>query len=177
MKLQFNAGAFIADAEKILIETLNKVNSEFYSKAGEADSQIYPAYVEGDKISAICEFYADAIMDSFGTGRLADTGNKYWDDYLGSGLYNPVRNTAPGTPIVGRKAGEYTNIYGEKSESSGKRAGLNVEGVYRPIPASRKIQNAESFLFNDGYHRLEQEVERAFDSWVSQNYSKYFTVV
>lgn len=183
MRLVFDGTAFLSDAMDILRNTLSKVNNDFYAKADEPDSKISEAKLSGAEIEAVCEFYADAIMDSFGTGSLMDAENKFWDDYMSSGLYNPKRSSRPGDYIRGRPPGEYTDIYGNPATSSGKRAGIKIEnqtegkGRFKPKPASRKIQNAESFLFNAGHHKLEQEVERALDAWLSANYTKYFRMV
>lgn len=182
MKLVFDGNSLVNDAINILRDTLNKVNLNFYTKAGEPDSKIEEAKLTGTEIEAVCEFYANAIMDSFGTGSAMDRGNKFWDDYMASGMYNPLRSGKLGGAILGRKAGTYINIFGESATSSGRFVGKDdvaqdLEGRIKPRNPTRKIQNAENFIFNDGHHLLEQEVDRALEQWLSANFSKYFRTI
>lgn len=104
-----------------------------------------------------------AVMDSWGTGSLMDTGNKALNDYFASHMYNPERPQTPGAPITGRPQGEYTNIFGERAYSSGKLAGVNLENFpgspIRPQPPSGAFQNADKWFEASGV--VKDEIDKA----------------
>ena len=125
-------------------------------------------------------FYADAIVESYGTGSLADTGeHSFWNEYAaqkGASGFNPSRTTKY---IVGRPRGSYADIWGKRHSTWGKFEGVNLEGIeyfdektgqmvkIEPIAASYAIQNAEAwFLQHEGIVAL--KVSTAMEKWTSE---------
>ncbi len=88
---------------------------------------------------------AYAILSSYGTGKSRDKNNPYWEAYTKSDYFNsPLRK---GDAIVGRPSGEYTNIFGQKVESSGALEGQEINSFeYYP---SYAIQDVELNWFGD----------------------------
>lgn len=120
-----------------------------------------------------------AVMDSFGTGSLADVSNPAWNDYIDSVMYNPERPKTPGAPITGRPEGEYTNIFGETAYSTGRLAGANLEkfpgSPIRPQAPSGAFQDAESwFKASDRVRELIKEYDTAFWLQVAKNGARYW---
>lgn len=122
-----------------------------------------------------------AVMDSYGTGSLADTSNPALGSYMSGDTWNPERPRTPGAPITGRPAGEYTNIFGEQATSSGRLAGANLErfpgSPIKPRSPSFAFQNAEKwFLADGGAKEAIDEATRAFFAGVRANSGRYFTL-
>lgn len=191
-----------------LLKAMNDLINEFYREAtsgldgeGKADTKIYPAYIsnttENDSymplgdvpeyMVAQCEFYANALMQSFGTGNFADKGpDSYWSEYskMTSGpdyFFNPSRNSF----ISGRPKGEYKNIFGEKQESTGKNKGSNLEGLHikdkngnyiqiKPTAPSYSIQNAERWIIKNGETKIERRIETVITKFITERASSYF---
>lgn len=198
--LRFNGQKFYDDLYDKLHEAMLNVLDRFFREAtdglspdGKLDSERDGIVELADTyIRAQCSFYANALMDSYGTGSLMDKDNPYFDEYASSGLYNTARGDAPGAPILGREK-EYTNIYGEKVETSGHNRGKNLEGRYirdketgklvyiEPREPSYAIQNAEVWLMQDGRQTyMEREIELTtirFIEQVSANPLEYFYYV
>lgn len=107
-----------------------------------------------------------AIMDSYGRGSLMDKSNPFLADYMSSELFNPLRQ---GYAIVGREAGDYTNIFGEQAQSSGAFAGSDIERVVRPIAPSKAFQQA--LIWFKAGNRIDKRLQECIRSF---DYSKYF---
>lgn len=122
-------------------------------------------------------FYADAIVESYGTGSLADTGEySFWKEYAsqkGANGFNPSRTTKY---IVGRPRGSYSDLWGKRHSTWGSAEGVNLEGrSYRdstgrlktiyPIKPNYAIQNAEKRLGNGV--KVKMEVDMAIEKWVA----------
>lgn len=198
--LRFNGQKFYDDLYDKLHGTLLTVLDRFFREAtaglgtaGKLDSE-RDGIVEllDTYIRAQCSFYADALMDSYGTGSLMDKDNQYFDEYAKSGLYNTARGESPGGPILGRGK-TYVNIYGEEVETSGWNRGKNLEGRYirdeetgeliyiEPKRPSYSIQNAEAWLMqNDRQTYMERAIEQTvvqFIDKVNKNPLDYFYYV
>lgn len=216
--LRFNGEQFYSDLRSRLVVAMDEVNSEFFrvatsgmsseaKSASEKDSAVVEGTTDhkgarighggGDEeyINARCRFYADAILESFGVGSLADRGPfSKWKEYEKSEFFNPARKGRMN--IVGRPNDGYTDMWGNPQKSTGTRAGQNLEGkrgvprkwydkdgklhVIEPKRGTYTIQNAEVWLMQDREtsmeRRIKQEVE-LFISEMSQNPSKYFYYV
>lgn len=202
--LTFDAEACYKALVEVLKQTMNELINEFAREAsmglsaeGKADVEVITAS-ETDKteytdfhsasgaaefISAKCKFYANALMESFGTGSFADTGpDSYWDSYVNSSLFNPVR---PGKAITGRKRGSYVNIYGQKQSTWGGNAGVDIEGrswinskgervTIEPQMPSYSIQNAEKWLIKNGATRVERRIETRLTQFFQNEAGKFF---
>lgn len=182
ISLRFNGKKFYDDFYRQLEDAMRKIIDRFYYEATAGMSAEAKADSDNNGIvkalntyiRAQCAFYADALMESYGTGSLMDKkNNPYFDEYVNSGLYNEERGSLPGAPILGRKK-TYTNIYGEKIETSGRNKGKNLEGIYirdketgelvyiEPKKASLQIQKAEAWLMqNNRKTYMERMIEQA----------------
>lgn len=219
ISLRFNGEQFYSDLRERLVMAMDEINSEFFraatsgmSQEAKADSAKDRAVVEketdykGDLghdgmdtefINARAHFYADAILESFGIGSLADRGPfSQWEEYATkkNPLFNPLR--VGKMNIVGRKAGEYTNIWGEKVTSKGGKAGQNLEsktGAPRvwfdkdgtrhelaPKRGTYAIQNVEQWLMQDRETSMERRIRTEVEKFIlemSENPMKYFYYV
>lgn len=93
---------------------------------------------------------AFAILDSFGSGSLMDKMNPNLPAYVNSADYNPLRREKGTTAILGRPAGSYTDIFGERQTSSGHAAGVNLEEVYKNgKPVAEPVE--PSFAFDQAW--------------------------
>lgn len=193
--LTFDAeGCYRALIQKLL-QIADSIMEEFYNDAilgldaeGKADSERIDAIWNEteQKVIAKCEFYANALMESFGVGNGADvSSDSYWNEYKSRADFNKLRTTRT---IVGRKKGWYTNIYGEKQFSEGTNAGKNLETLHivgregdyvqvKPIAAKRTIQNAESWLIRNHQRRVEDRIEEELKRFFSEEVGKFFVEV
>lgn len=86
-----------------------------------------------------------AWISEFGKGSLMDRENEnpYLKDYKNSSQWNPKRNRN-GYSVRGRPEGSYTDLDGNKQESSGKAAkgsyGLNLEKGLKPHTDDAKYE-------------------------------------
>lgn len=87
--------------------------------------------VAGNVMGTVSAGGIGALTTEWGSGSLADESNPAWNEYTGSGYYNPSRFPY-GHPITGRPAGDYTNLDNERMTSTGKMEGLNLEGFLPP---------------------------------------------
>lgn len=199
--LTFDAdGCFHALIEK-LIEIADSIMEQFYNDAisgldieGQADSERIAAVWDSTNqyVTAKCEFYANALMQSFGTGSAADiSSNSYWTEYkkmkteeLGF-LFNPSRTTSA---IRGRPEGGYTNIFGEPQKSTGRNAGKNLETLHikdkhgkyiqvKPIIPKYSIQNAENWLIRNHQRRVEDKIEEELRNFLATEAKNFFVEV
>lgn len=189
---------------RALIENLSEIADnimmQFYSDAligldakGKEDSErIKAVWDETEKkIHAECKFYADAIMESFGTGSLSDTSaSSYWDEYRAMrdwkpAYFNPVR---PGTEITGRPRGSYRDIYNRLHHTRGSMTGKNIEGIewtdrdgnkvkIEPKSPSYSIQNAENWLIRNHERRVEGKIKEEIENFFSEECGKFFMEV
>lgn len=117
--------------------------------------------------------YADAVMDSFGTGSKMDVSNPALSDYKSSELWNSAR---AGLAIAGREKGEYKNIYGDSEISSGTMAGINLEdvGLVKAREPSYAFQNADKWFF--GGNRCKETLNVAIANFFSpRNIRRFLT--
>lgn len=190
--LQFDSDACIRALVQRLIQVMDSLMSEFYRDAtqslsaeGKADSEVIKAIYDQTKeiIETKCKFYADAIMESYGTGLYADTSSDaYWGEYATKD--NPLWNKKRwGLPIVGREKGEYVNIYGETVTSTGRNAGKIIEGfddddgntVWLSKPGTHSIQTAEAWIMkNDTETKIERRVKMEVEKFFAEERSKFF---
>lgn len=107
-----------------------------------------------DVITASIIGGAWAAMDEHGTGHMMDRAenNPALNDYIGSEAWNPSRT---GFTVVGRPAGTYTNIFGERVTSKGKMEGREIEypgyqgkHAFVPVPPSHAIETAMRWMKN-----------------------------
>lgn len=209
--LQFDADACYRAIVEMLMQTMNELINEFAREASSGLSAVGKAdvYVEGAKkgdtteftdfksvdgaaefITAKCKFYANALMESFGTGSMADTGpNSYWSEYasnVGSRGFNPAR--VGRKEIVGRPRGSYVDIFGQRQSTWGNFAGVNLEGrtwvnskgetvTIEPIPPSYSIQNAEKWVIRNGETRVERRIQTRITQFFQNEAGKFFKYV
>jgi len=76
-----------------------------------------------------------------------DTSNPAYPSYRASELWNPARHD---TAIRGRPAGEYTDIFGQRKTSTGKRAGrlLEKSPKFAPQAPSHAMRDAMRWMEN-----------------------------
>lgn len=192
-ELKFDADAMFNDiVDEVLIPSANQAIESVYKYIvrGLVSNQkiqkrtITPVEIEqaqfdkmANKITAACASYGWSILVSYGTGTKSDLSNEELKDYIGSNLWNPLRNDLK---IVGRKKGTYTDFFGEEVESKGTRAGKGIGGWGKGISPNYAIQNAElrleAGLKEGGFvHRiLETNLEKFFEA---TDLDQYFTEV
>lgn len=154
--------AIQAAADQLLKELYTEIWADM--KTGEGEKDLHRMSEDEEKIfRRMVVGYAHAIMDSYGTGSEMDTHyNAALSDYKASYLYNPSRK---GKAIAGRPSGEYTDIFGEKQVSSGKKEGISVENYYKPKSPSYAFQNAEIWFFKGD--RVNEVLTQYIGEWVS----------
>lgn len=204
VSLTFDAeGCYRALIEK-LIKVADAIMEEFYNDAiagldadGKEDSERINAIWDETQgyVETQCKFYANALMQSFGTGSAADTGEEsYWDEYkkmrtkeLGY-IFNPSR---PTSAIRGRPKiddGKYTNIFGEEQTTTGLNAGKNIETLHiedkngnyiqiKPMIPQRSIQNAERWLLKNHQRRVEDRIEEEVKMFFAEEAKNFFVQV
>lgn len=173
--LYFNSQAAFEDlkrrisdiADDILDEYFAEINNRMQTFKGRNDLEKYKENV-GNVFKRSVIGYADAIIDSYGTGSLLDTSNEALSSYKSSALWNPLRL---GNQIVGRRKGTYRNIYGELSYSKGNMAGRPIEHIVKPKAPSYAFQNAW-IMYVKG-KRIQELITLAVNEWC-RNCSKYF---
>ena len=184
-------------AQKYLVECVKEASEEIVqwfiretrgagsgnglSAACQAATELAPAEILGAGIiRQQCIFYADAIVDSYGTGSLADTGaGSFWKEYAaqkGANGFNPSRTTKY---IAGRPRGSYSDIWGKRHSTWGALEGLNIEGLeyidsetgklvkIEPKAASYAIQNAEKWL-TQSEGKCKRVIVAAAEKWASR---------
>ncbi len=182
-RLKFNWQALYDDLTARLVVVVDELIDEIYREStgklsadGKADSEKESAEYNGIKqtITASCIYYAQAIVESFGIGDKADSSSEsYWKEYQKkSPFWNPLRKSKT---IVGREAGTYTNLWGEKPESRGTKAGIPTgnKGFY----GNRAIQTVEAWVIQDGQTRIERRISVEIEKFFQGDMSKYFSLV
>lgn len=115
--------------EKLIQDIKGKLVQNLAKRHGEVK-------VEIKEISEHMYYYiyanAEVLMDAYGTGSKMDTvNNALIDEYINGESWNQYRSKSD-TTIRGRKAGTYTDVFGNQKESKGNFARLPMEG--RIIP-------------------------------------------
>lgn len=118
------------------------------------DISVKRAEERNNVITAQVFFYADAVMESFGTGSLMDMSNPALKGYMNSDYWNQLRSKS-NPAIVTRNPGEtYTDIYGGQRVGGAARGGINLEKsgnpMYKPKKPKYSIQRMEDWYFKDG---------------------------
>jgi hypothetical protein len=170
MRLRFNRRKAAADLRKAVKSAADQCLKEFYSEirsgmnTGKAKTDLHRMREDEENyFRRMVVGYADAVLDSYGTGSLMDTLNPFFSEYKNSTLWNPARNALT---IVGRYKGFYIDIYGRKQYSSGKRAGRNIESKYKPQRPSYAFQRAEKWwCVSNG--RVNEILNRKIREWVN----------
>lgn len=134
-----------------------------------------PKEVKGFIVSKVF-FYADAVMESYGTGSLMDRENPFLQQYISSSNFNRFRDRK-NLYIAARKRGEpYTNIYGEKKTGKGNNPGFNLErtGIekYQPKQPKYTIQRAEDWYIKDS-RLINQQIDQSIKKFV-KNIGRFF---
>lgn len=186
MILTFNDEAFFNDLLQVLKEAADECILRFYYDATSSSKHaqevdLFKAEIDAaaNMISAKCQFYANSIMESYGTGNLMETDNEFLQEYKNSEFWNPNRKL---NSIAGRPKGEYINIFGERVESEGSLSHLqditqymkDTYGIDPNRPPKRYIQNAERKLsqgVNGGY--VDRTIERYISAFL-ENATDYF---
>lgn len=204
MSLSFDVNGFYEGLKDRLIVVMDDLMNGFYNEAvsglntegkmatkiektvltDKPDLEGYKSLGETEEyLIARCKFYAEAIMQSFGTGSKADTRSieSYWDEYKNSELFNKSRN---GTYIAGRKKGYYTDIYGDQQKTGGTLEGQNIEGMtfpdtgkITPRKPTYSIQNAENWIIRNSETRIERRIKMEVEQFFANEASKYIIVV
>lgn len=191
VSLTFDAEGCYRSLIQKLIKISDSIMEEFYNDAilgldasGKEDSEKIDAIWDETQgyVESKCKFYANALMQSFGTGSKSDTSSdSYWDEYRASGLFNPVR---PGKEIVGRKRGSYIDIFGRQKYTRGSFEGENIEGIefsgllkIEPVQPKYSIQNAESWLIRNHKRRVEDRIEEEVKMFFAEEAGKFFVEV
>lgn len=199
ISLTFDADACVRALVEHLIKVADLLMSEFYrdaisglSSAGRADSELVKAKYDAarDIIEAKCIFYVQAILESFGTGSLADTSAKsYWKEYSSHPRnFNKARD--PSNPIIkGRKKGNYIDVWGNERYSDGRNAGSNLEGLHlrdyntgeyrqvKPTAPTYSIQKAEDWIIRDTETKVERRIKMEVEKFLSEQAGKFFIEV
>lgn len=200
MAVTFDVDGFYNAIKDRLLEVMDELMNGFYQEAitgltaegkdateinktvvsDTSDFEGYTSLAKAEEhLIARCKFYAEAIMQSFGTGSKADTRSieSYWDEYKQGSLYNQSRS---GLPIEGRGRGNYTDIYGDKKYSGGSYEHQIIEGMTFPttgkIVAKRptySIQNAENWLIRNSDTRIERRLKSEVDYFIKTEMGKY----
>lgn len=105
------------------------------------------------RLFAYLEANTSALVDAYGTGSLMNiTDNPGFKEYFNDkNVWNPLRH---GKEIVGRKKGDYIDLFGRPRHTKGTYAGKPMEGMkfngfeIKPIPPSNSIKIANKLLFN-----------------------------
>lgn len=186
----FEAAQMADELCKVLISTTDECIKEFVQNVkaslNEGKDAVETEEVilnEVNHIIAHAKFYADAILDSYGVGSLADTGpNTYWDEYMKSQFFNPARS---GKEIVGRPFGHFTDPWGRDIQTSGRFEGVPIEGwkwtlkdgtevEIKPKAPSRAIQSQEAWIIGKDYTWIERRLQTAAQTWLIQNSRRFF---
>jgi hypothetical protein len=129
------ANRLIYWSEQICSQVRDKWTSQTSPQA-EGQKEIHvdpPEVTPGLVIATIVASGGSAWMVEFGKGSLMDiTENPYIAQYLSSSNFNSWRGFSSRMPIMGRSAGEYTDLDGNTQVSSGKMAGLDLERDGKP---------------------------------------------
>lgn len=201
--LTFDAEACIRALIQKLIQVSDSLMNEFYRDAtamlsaqGKNDSeQIKATYDAGkEMIEAKCNFYVQAILESFGVGFNADRSEKsYWDEYSDTSK-NPDFNLArKSNRIVGRPAGPYTDIWGKPRDSTGRNEGKDLHtfhlldtrtGKYHQVwPSNQEswttkptysIQRAEDWIIRNTETKVERRIQMEIEKFLSEEGTRFF---
>ena len=124
----------------------------------------------------ICASGQKAWILEFGKGSLMENSsaeNPFLDDYIRSSLFNKLR-LGHALAVVGRPAGEYWDIDGNKYISSGSLAGIEIETwsgqtLHPPIQAKHIIRNVMSDLMPG----MEDEIQTAIMNVLTEVFGQF----
>lgn len=179
-RLHFNSSSAGQDLLQAINKAADNLIREYYSEVysrlntlkGKAALEILSENEES-LIKRKIIGYADAVMDSFGTGSKLDKNNPELNTYMNSEYWNRLRQ---GYTIVGREKGTYTDIYGKTEYSSGTMAGTDLEttGIVKAKEPSYAFQQADTWFFggNRTIEVLNAAIRKFFTPY---NMAKYFT--
>lgn len=131
-------------------EVLSNLKHPFYG-TDERPEVEYELTKESKKIIGYLKANTYVLADSYGTGSLMLLSNPGYQEYRNSDRWNPLRT---GKAIVGRRSGNYKNVFGKIRHSSGFMEGYNIEGwemrtgyKIQPSAPSYAVQLAEQWLY------------------------------
>lgn len=140
-------------------EVLDKLSHPFYGTDMRPEVSYYFEQ-ESRAIIGYLQANTYVLADSYGTGSLMLDNNpglkKYMANKKGNSGWNPARR---GKTIVGRPAGDYTDVFGRKRHSKGSLKGVSLEGrrfrgtksrkdyYITPTHPSYAVQMAEHWLY------------------------------
>lgn len=155
MSVRFDAARAERDFRAALIIAMKQLQQELLDesqggmKTPEGRESLHLGDIEETATLITAEVVggAWAAMDEWGTGSLMDTSNPAYPSYRASELWNPARHD---TAIRGRPAGEYTDIFGQRKTSTGKRAGrlLEKSPKFAPQAPSHAMRDAMRWMEN-----------------------------
>lgn len=133
---------------------------------------------ETKRLKITIEGNMEFVVDNYGTGSLMLTDNPMYDKYKASKKWNRVRKS---NIIVGREAGEYTDIFNRKRSSSGQFEGEDLEGrtiqnpfgetiKIEPIKPTNALHRAISWFYQDWFPQIYKKTIK------EMNFAKYMTL-
>lgn len=169
MSVRFDAARAERDFRAALIGAMKQLQNELLDdaqkgmKTPQGRESLHLGDVEETAALITAEVVggAWAAMDEWGTGSLMDTSNPAFPSYRASELWNPAR---PDTAIRGRPAGEYTDIFGQRKTSTGKRAGrlLEKSPKFAPQAPSHAMRDAMRWMENGRMKEVLSQVVATF---------------
>lgn len=155
-------GLALYKAAKLYIEEAKSSMLTSEGRESIQDIDLNDVKIVSNVISVMVTGGAYAAMDHFGTGSLMDRNNPALPDYMASELWNPARNDYY---IAGRPKGYYTNIFGKRMYSAGKREGQNIEFMrdVNPMPPSYALETAARWLRINEISKIVKDTISQFD--------------
>lgn len=136
-------------------EVLDGLKHPFYGMDERPEVE-YTIEKGSKKIIAYLKANAYVLADSYGTGSLMLDNNPGLAEYRRSNSWNPERK---GKTIVGRRKGNYVDVFGRRRHSEGSLAGISLENRrfkatkaraeyhIAPTHPSYAVQMAEEWLY------------------------------
>ena len=121
---------------------------------------------ETKRLKITIEGNMEFIVDNYGTGSFMSTSNPMYEEYKKSDYWNKLRTS---NTIVGRKSGKYVDIFGRERESSGRFAGMNLEGRTIGTSFSGEMLKIEPIYPTNALHRA---ISWFYQDWFPQIYKK-----
>lgn len=189
MKLVANYKGMLSEFKSVLLknlnlgaETLEQDIKRYTSSSLEGldnSPEVYAALrEETNKLRIVIQGNMEFIVDNYGTGSLMLTDNPMYDEYKASKKWNRVRKS---NIIVGREAGEYTDIFNRQRSSSGQFEGEDLEGrtiqnpfgetiKIEPIQPSNALSKGIQWFYQDWFPEIYRK------SIKEMNFAKYMTL-
>lgn len=179
MSIEFDANGCLAELRRQLVGALMQLREEFMNEAishmstPEGREDLHPEVIEAtvDAVAVTVIAGPWAVMDEWGKGSLLDETNPALLDYIDSEYWNSLRDRYDFT-VVGRPPSKYLNIFGERIETRGTLAGVNLERLafegelpysFLPNPPSHALQTAARWLRNGRVREVILGVLGTFD--------------